>query len=310
MHPRGHVRCELPLQQPLVWGLRVFGDQRLHLLPIAGGEDLQEAGRVVVAGVQPELVEAIGRGAGLVQPHVAAFALAELAAVGLGEQRRGDGVRLAPVHAADQLGAGGDVAPLVAAAQLQLHVHVGVQVLEVIALHQLVTELGEGEARLQAVLHGVLGHHVVHGDVLAHVADEAQEAHVLEPVVVVHQAGAVGPIAEVQEAFQLGADAGHVVREHLLAEQVAFGALAAGIAHHAGGAAHEGHGAVPAALEVHQQHDGHEVAHVQRVGGGVEAHVAAHGSAFQQVLHTGRVVLQHAAPAQFRDVVLHGVARR
>jgi hypothetical protein len=85
-----------------------------------------------------------------IQPHVAAFALAELGAIGLGEQLRGDGVRLVAAHAADQFRSGGDVAPLIAASHLHGAIHVLVQPVEIVSLHQLVAELGEGEAGFQS----------------------------------------------------------------------------------------------------------------------------------------------------------------
>ena len=75
---------------------------------------------------------------------------------------------------------------------------------EVVALQQLVGELSEAEAvaggAVEALLHAVLGHHVVDGDVLAHLACEVEEGEVLHPVVVVHHLGGVGLLRlEVQE---------------------------------------------------------------------------------------------------------------
>src|SRR5690606_24865319 len=59
-------------------------------------------------------------------------------------------------------------------------------------------------------------------------------------------------------------------------------------------------------LEMHQGHDLHQVAHVQRIGGGIEADVTAGRPFSQMLLHAGRAVLQHAAPAQLLNEILHG----
>ena len=223
---------------------------------------------IYFAHVHPELVELVGRGALGVEPHVAALGLAKLGAVGLGDQGAGDGIGLAAVHAAYELGAGGDVAPLVAAAHLQLAALGAVQVQEVVALQQLVGELGERHAVVgvggQALLDRVLGHHVVDGDVLANVAYELQEAVVFHPVVVVDQDGVVGGVAvEVEKLGQLAAYALLVVAQGGLVDEHALLRLHRGVAYHAGGAAYEGDGPVAGALEVLEHHDAHQVAYMQ-----------------------------------------------
>lgn len=109
-----------------------------------------------------------------------------------------------------RLRAGGDVAPLVGAAQLDFAVHRLVEVQEVVALNQLVGEFGERHAvalAVEAFLHGVFGHHVVDGDALADVADEIEEREFLHPVVVVDQRGGVrGVGVEVEQFGQLAFD--------------------------------------------------------------------------------------------------------
>ena len=56
-------------------------------------------------------------------------------------------------------------------------------------------------------------------------------------------------------------------------EQVAFLALAAGVADHAGGPADQGDGPMPGLLKPPQDHQGHQVADVQAVGRRIEADV-------------------------------------
>ena len=143
------------------------------------GEDLDIFGSVGVAHVKPELVELVGRSTLWVEPHIATLGLAKLTTIGLGNEWAGDGIGFATVDATDELGACSDVAPLVATAHLQAASLVLIEVEEVIALEQLVAELGERHTVVgiggKALLDAVLCHHVVDGDVLANVANEVQE---------------------------------------------------------------------------------------------------------------------------------------
>ena len=72
----------------------MFGGQRLDGLAVQQREDADVTLGVLVADVEPELVELVGRGVARVEPYVAALGLAELRAVGLGDERAGDGERL------------------------------------------------------------------------------------------------------------------------------------------------------------------------------------------------------------------------
>ena len=171
----------------------MFGDECVDRRTVEQGEDLDVAFGVVVAHVEPELVELVGRRIARIEPYVAALGLAELGAVGLRDERAGDRIGLGAQLAADQLGAGGDVAPLVGSAQLHLAAVFLVEVHEIETLHQLVGEFGERHAvalAVETLLDRILGHHVVDRDQLADVADEVEEADPLHPVVVVdHQRG-------------------------------------------------------------------------------------------------------------------------
>ena len=150
---------------------------------------------------------------------------------------------MALTFAADQFRTGGHVAPLVAAAHLEHAAHFFPEVVEVIALHQLVTELREAHPAFQPVFDGVFGHHVVDRDVFAHVADEVQKAQVLEPVEVVDHPGGRRTF-KIEEALQLRALACEVVVQRFEVEKLALCGLAAGVAHHAGSASHQGHRSV------------------------------------------------------------------
>ena len=83
------------------------------------GEVFQVVDHVPIIGIQPELVEAVGRRALGIQPDAGTGRrFAELAAIGLGNQRVDQRQRLLATHLADQLNAGDDIPPLITAARL------------------------------------------------------------------------------------------------------------------------------------------------------------------------------------------------
>ena len=142
----GNLAGEQFLELPQVRGLGMLRHGCLYLLTAESGEYLDVSGRVLVADVEPELVECVGGGVLRREPDVAFLRLAELASVGLGHQGPGQAVCLSAQLTPDKFRAGGYIAPLVTAAHLELAAVVLVEVCEVVALEQLVGELSEGHA--------------------------------------------------------------------------------------------------------------------------------------------------------------------
>ncbi len=145
-------------------------------------------------------------------------------------------------------------------------------------MEQLVGEFGKRQAvaglAVETLLHRVLGHHVVDGDVLADFAGEVEECPAFHPVVVVDKLGCVGSIAVKVEKFrQLCLHPFDIVVEGIFGKEVALGRFARGVTNHAGGATDKGHRLVAAALEVAEYHHTAQVADMQRVGSGVKADV-------------------------------------
>jgi hypothetical protein len=157
---------------------------------------------------------------------------------------------------------------------------------KVVGLEQHVAELRVAHAvtlALEPVPDGVAGEHLVDREVLADVTEEGVRAHRAEPGVVVHD---VDVLAE--QALEDRALPAEVLGDLLVREQAALGVLAAGVTDAPGGAAHEHDGPVPVPREDAQQHDRDQVAHGQRVGGGVEPVVERHR--LPQVLAEGGLV--------------------
>ena len=179
---------------------------------------------------------------------------------------------------------------------------------EVVALNQLVGELGERHAvalAVEALLDRVLGHHVVDGDALADVTDEIEERELLHPVVVVdHLCGIRGVRLEIEQFGQLAFDRILIVAEGLLVEQVALLRLARGVADHARGTADERQRTVAAHLEMLEDHHTYQMADMQRVGRGVDAQISRRHLFFELFLCAGHDRVDRAAPFEFFDEIL------
>ncbi|MEC5207463.1 hypothetical protein QF022_002419 [Vogesella perlucida] len=188
--------------------------------------------------------------------------------------------------AAGEVGAGGDVAPLVGTANLQYAAVATVQLGKVVTLQQAVAELGVADAlvfAVDALLYRFLLDHLVDGEVLTDVAQELQCAHAAKPVVVVGHDGGVVAV-KAQERRYLAADFFYPAGNHVRGVQLALGSLEAGVADHAGGAAHQGDRLVAGLLEALQHQYRYQMAQVQAVGGGVEAAIQGHAFLGQQFL--------------------------
>ena len=310
MNHRGNLLRQPLLQRPQMGRGIMLGDKRFDGFAVQEGENPDIALGVLVADVEPELIELVRRRIARVEPHVAALGLAELGAVGLGNQGAGDGERLGfgTQLAADELGARGDVAPLVGTAELDFAVHGLVEVQKVVALHELVGEFGERHAvalAVETLLDRILGHHIIDRNALADVADEIEERKLLHPVVVVDHDGGVGSVGlEIEQFGQLALDGLLVVTQRLLVEQVALLRLARGVADHARSAPDEGQRTMAAQLEVLENHHADQVADMQRIGRGVDAQIGRGHLFFELFLGSRHDGVDHPAPFEFFDKIL------
>ena len=173
--------------------------------------------------------------------------------------------------AADQLGAPQHVGPLVVAAKLHIAAVVLEQVVEVVGLHNHVVELQEGQALFHPLLVALGPEHVVHREAGPYVPQDLDIVQLHQPVGVVdHHSLAV---AELDEPLHLFLEAVAVVADGLLGHHGAHVGAAGGIADHAGASADKGDGTVARHLQPLHQAQGHEVAHMEGIGGGVEADI-------------------------------------
>ena len=203
-----------------------------------------------------------------VEPDVAFLGFPELSAISLGNQRAGQRVGLLAENPADEFGTRGDVAPLVGSSHLEGTPLVLVEIEKVVALKKLIGKLSEGHSLAgfarKPFLHGILGHHIVHRDVLSDVAGEGKETVVLHPVVVVDQFRPVRSIGvKIEEAGKLPPDALHIVRKGLFIEKVPLLRLHRRVPNHSGSTANEGERLVAAILEMLEYHHTYEVTYVK-----------------------------------------------
>ena len=150
---------------------------------------------------------------------------------------------------------GGDVAPLVAAADLQRAAVALVQLEEVVGLQQLVGELGVRDALIRAPMRGCTDSFAIMAlteKCLPTSRRNSSSVELREPVVVVRQAAA-RPAVEVEEALELRAQRSSPLGDDVVRVQRALGGLAARVADQPGAAADEGDRPVAGALEALQQ---------------------------------------------------------
>ena len=208
---------------------------------------------------------------------------------------------LAAVVPADQLDATGEVAPLVAAAELEADAVVAVEVQVVHRLQQHVAELRVADAGLEPAAHHVTGEHPVDREVLADVAEEVDRGQARGPVVVVHHRGPVVAL-ELEERLDL---AMHLLDPTLDGVERVERALSrlTGVTDHAGGTADQDVRRVPGELQPLGREQLDEVAHVQARSGRVEADVEPDGVLAQGLAEriAVRRVCDETAPVQVSE---------
>ena len=278
MHHAGDTPGQMPLRPACCGVLEVLRHQHGDVGEAVEREPLQKLLHRRIVVLHPKLTEGERAGLGWVEPDRTLGRLAELRAALPQEQGVAEpvGLRrrpiLPPFSASDQLGAGGDVPPLIGTPHLQLDAVKLAQHQEVVALEQHVAELGEGETTLESRLDTLLRKHVADGEMLSRVTEELDEPEVAKPREVVEQERTVRT-AQVDEVRQLGTDRGAVPIERLSIEQVALRRATGRIADHPRPAADQRNGATAVQLQTSQRKDTHEVADMEGIGTRIEADV-------------------------------------
>ena len=109
----GDLLGEAFLQRTLSGILGLFGNKLVDLFAGKLGEDLDIFLGIGIRYVQPELVELVGRSLSGIEPYVAALGFSEFSTIGFCDKRACQRESLTAVGAANKLGTGCDVAPLV-----------------------------------------------------------------------------------------------------------------------------------------------------------------------------------------------------
>src|SRR5207253_3754932 len=101
----------------------------------------------------PVLIELVRRRARSAAPHRALFGLSELRSTCSRYQRHRQRMRSLSLHAPNELEAGGDISPLIAAAHLQRYAFAAIELQKIVRLQQHVGKLGKGDSTFDARLH-------------------------------------------------------------------------------------------------------------------------------------------------------------
>ena len=104
---------------------------------------------------------------------------------------------------------------------------------------------------------------------------------------------------------ELAADGFGVAVDLLDRQDRPLGPLPARVSHHAGAAADQDDRRVAEPLQPRRAHDGHQTAHVQRIGGGIEAYVGGKRASLEPLGQACGGVLQQAARRQSLEEVSH-----
>ena len=153
---------------------------------------------------------------------------------------------------------------------------------EVVALHDHVVELKEGQALLHALLVALGTQHVIHAEAGADLAQQLDVVQVQQPVgVVQHHSLAV---TELDEALHLTLEALGVVVNVLLGQHLAHVGTAGGVANHRCAAADQGNRAVAGLLQALHEGQGHKMPGGQAVGSAVKADVEGRLAVVDQLL--------------------------
>ena len=266
--------------------------------------------RILVAYIQPELIEGVRRCVICIQPDISLLCLATLLAVCLGYERAGKSVGLAAQLPADKLGAGSNITPLVAAAHLKFAVHLLIKMEEIISLHKLVGELGKGHTLsaliIETLLYRVLAHHIIYGNMLSYISDKLQEREVLHPIIIVHkQSGIRLAGIKIQKLCQLGLNSLLVMPQSLLIQEFALLTLHRRVANHTGCSAHKRNRLMPAGLKMLKHHNTHQVTYMQRIRSRVNPHISRCALLHKLLLRPRHNSVDHTSPLKFLNKILH-----
>ena len=294
----------------------VFGFEFFDLGAWEQGEFFQVLHDHAILGVDEELVEFVRAGFLRIEPDGAAFGFTELRAIAFCDEREGEAPRSGFADfLADEVSTGGDVAPLVRTADLELAfvLWFDVQVIEIVSLQELVAEFGVADpgAAFHARADAVLGDHDVDRKIFSDVAQKIEVADAAGPVGVVDEASGIGRRAEVEQARELVGDRADVVLELFTREEIALGGFTRRIADHAGGSTGKGERVVAGELKTAQHQLAHEMPDVEGIAGGIEAAIQCDRSlseALGERFFVGAVG-DEAAPLEVFEEI-HGRARK
>ena len=256
-----------------------LGLKRRNLIERLHREDLEVANDIGVGRPEEVLIPVEHWRHLAVHEKRVALALAELLARRVEKKRERETIGRLAAHLADEVCPSRDVAPLIRAADFHLAAVVVVEVQEVVALKNLIAELGEREgalARLEALLDRLLREHLRHAEVDRYVAQKLDCARALVPVVVVDHDGCVGAV-EVEYPRKVLSYALLVLLDLLYREHVSLGGLAARVANEPRRAADKRDHLVAGELETAEDDDGNEVSCLQGAGRRVKTAIDSHG---------------------------------
>ena len=259
----------------------MFFDEVVDDILLQRGEDFDILLGIIITDIQPELIEGIWCCSVAIEPDITTFCLTKLLTISLCNQWTSKAVCLCFIAkcTTNKFGTSSHVTPLVITTQLQLNTVLLILIEEVVTLQKLIGKLGKAKSiaslTIQTLLHTILSHHIVDGNMLTNQTSEVEEGEVLHPVIVVNHLSLVRLVAiKVKELAYLLFNSLLIMVKCFSIKKVTLLTLARRVTNHTSSTTHEEIRFMSATLQMTQHHDTTEVSDVQRVSCWVSTQVS------------------------------------
>ena len=243
----------------------------LDLLDRDKGEQLQALDDIGVIDVSPVLVELIRCSLICVEPYRTTRGLAHLLAFLVGQQGDGQRIGILALLLTDQLRTGQHIGPLIIATELHIAAVVLIQTVEVIALHQHVGKLQEGQALLHTIGIAACTQHIIDRKARSDLTHEIQEVQITQPVGVIDHLGLAR--SELDETAHLLLEALTVMIDLLDGHHLTHIGTTGRVTDHTGTTADQGDRLIAGLLQTLHQGQCHKVTYMQRICRRVKADI-------------------------------------
>ena len=262
------------------------------------GEVFQVFHYIPVILIEPELIEFVGGSLLRIEPYGAAGGLAEFRAVRFQHERNGETEGIMDIfRLAEKVYAVRNISPLICPADLELHIVMIIEHLEIDGLKDLIGKFGEGNTGIQTGSHHFLGQHGIDIEKFAIIAKEIEEGNLGQPVIVVHH----GETVFAEKFLHLVCQAFRIVLDDIHGLEDPFRFASGRIADGARAPANDDDRMMAGQLEPFQDHKWNQMTDVHAVPGRIDTAIEGNGLLPYQFVQSFlvRLLIDSATPFQF-----------